>query len=76
MINDPVESEATRRFVSVQGRTACPERAPRVLTEAEIGDVIQSYRSGTTARELAEQYGVHTSTVKKKLRKYGVRRSA
>lgn len=75
MINDPAEADMSTRYTPVQGRTASPDRVVRVLTEAEITDVIQSYRSGATSRELAARYGVHVQTIKKKLRKHGVRRT-
>lgn len=59
----------------IAGRTASPNYVPYVLTEDNIRELIDSYHSGTTAKALAERYGVHTSTIKKKLRKHGVHRS-
>lgn len=73
-IKDPAE-DGHETVTTITGRTASPDYVPYVLTEDNIRELIEAYRSGTTAKILAEQYGVHTSTIKKKLRKHGVRRS-
>jgi transposase len=36
--------------------------------------MIDLYRSGTTAREVAEKYGVSLRSIKRLLRQHGVRR--
>jgi IS30 family transposase len=73
-INDPTEDDH-EMVTTVHGRTASPDHVRSVLSESDITELITAYRSGTTARVLAEQYGVHVSTIKKKLRKHGMRRS-
>jgi hypothetical protein len=40
----------------------------------ELAALIDLYRSGATARELAEQYGISLRTVKRLLQNRGVRR--
>lgn len=73
-IKDPTE-DGHETVTTIEGRTASPDYVPYVLAEDNIRELIDSYRSDTTAKALAERYGVHTSTIKKKLRKHGVRRS-
>ncbi|WP_233438623.1 resolvase [Actinokineospora spheciospongiae] len=70
-INDPSD-DAQETVTTIQGRTALPRRT---LTEREIADLIVAYRAGVTAPQLAARLGVHTSTIKKKLLKFGVRRN-
>ncbi len=72
-IKDPAE-DGHETVTTIEGRTASPNYVPYVLTEGNIRELIDSYRSGTTAKALAARYGVHTSTIKKKLRRHGVRR--
>lgn len=43
-------------------RTASPGYIRSILSESAITDLIKAYRAGTTARTLAERYGVHVST--------------
>jgi transcriptional regulator of aromatic amino acid metabolism len=74
MINDPA-SACNKTVTTITGRTASPTYVRRRLSEADIAELIEAYRAGTTAKVLAERYDVHYTTVKKKLRKYGVRRS-
>jgi hypothetical protein len=61
---------------TIAGRTASPDYVRQILTEQDITDLIKTYRSGATAKALAERYGVHTSTIKKKLHRHSVLRSA
>lgn len=72
-INNPVE-DGHEMITTVHGRTASPHYVRSVLSESDIIDLIKSYRSGATARALTEHYGVHVSTIKKKLAKHYVRR--
>lgn len=71
---DPV-GDGQETVTTIAGRTASPDYVRQILTEQDITNLIEAYRSGTTAKALAEQYGVHTSTIKKNLRKHGIRRS-
>lgn len=56
------------------------DRAPRVwrvgdrLSEADVGRLVSSYRAGTTARELAEQFKISMTSVKRLLRANRARR--
>lgn len=64
------------------GLSVCSESPPRVwrvsdrLSEADVSSLVADYRSGTSARELAERYKIGQSSVKTLLRKRGVRRNA
>ena len=73
-IDDPA-SDCNKTVTTVDGKTASPAYLRSRLSEADVTELIDAYRSGTTAKALAERYGVHYSTIKKKLRKQGVRRS-
>lgn len=74
MIDDPA-SDCNKTVTTVNGRTASPAYVRHRLSEADIAELIEAYRSGATAKALAERYNVHYSTIKKKLRRHGVRRS-
>ncbi len=56
-------------------------QAPRVwrvsdrLSEADPCSLVSGYRAGTTARELAEQFNISKSSVKRRLRQRDARRS-
>jgi hypothetical protein len=56
-------------------------QAPRVwrvsdrLSEADLCSLVCGYRTGTTARELAEQFNISKSSVKRLLRERSIRRS-
>ncbi len=73
-IND-ADQDGHETVTTIEGRTASPDYVRQSLSEDDITELIEAYRSGTTAKGLAERYGVHTSTIKKKLRKHGVRRN-
>jgi DNA-binding transcriptional regulator LsrR (DeoR family) len=45
------------------------------LSEADLYGLVCGYRAGTTARELAEQFNISKSSVKRLLRERGVRRT-
>jgi len=47
----------------------------RRLTEAQIAELVEQYRSGLTVYELAEVFGIHRTTVGIILRRHGVARS-
>ena len=73
-VKDVQTADTTRRVRS--------EQAPRIwricdrLSEADIRSLISSYRVGTTARELAEQFKISKSSVKQILRERGIRRTS
>jgi transposase len=46
------------------------------LSETDLCSLVSGYRAGTTARELAEQFNISKSSVKRLLREQGIRRSA
>ncbi|WP_367131907.1 resolvase [Saccharothrix sp. HUAS TT1] len=73
-INDPA-ADGHERVTTIEGRTASPGYVRQVLIEQNITELIDAYRTGSTAKALAERYSVHVSTIKKKLRKHGVRRT-
>ena len=64
------------------GRSVRCEQAPRVwrvsdrLSEAELHSLVSHYLAGITARELAEQFKISKSSVKRLLRERGIRRTA
>jgi hypothetical protein len=57
-------------------------QAPRVwrvkdrLSEADLCNLVSCYRAGAIARELAEQFNISKSSVKRLLRERGIRRTA
>jgi hypothetical protein len=57
-------------------------QAPRVwrvsdrLSEPDLCSLVSGYRAGTTARELAQQFNISKSSVKRLLRDRGIRRTA
>lgn len=73
-IND-ADQDGHETVTTIEGRTASPDYMRQIFTEQDIAELVDAYQSGTTATALAERYGVHTSTIKKKLRKQGVRRA-
>ncbi len=56
-------------------------QAPRMwrvsdrLSEADLCSLVCGYSTGTTARELAEQFNISKSSVKRRLRERGARRN-
>lgn len=72
-------SAAVEPYEAVSVRS---EQAPRVwrvsdrMGATEVERLISCYRDGTTARELAEQFKVSLSSVKRLLRERKVRRRA
>jgi transposase len=74
-IHNPTDN-CNETVTTVNGRTASPHYTRTVLTEAQLAELIDAYRSGTTAKVLAERYDVHITTIKKKLRRYGVTKRA
>jgi DNA-directed RNA polymerase specialized sigma24 family protein len=61
------------------GRSVRSEQTPRVwrvsdrLNEAELHSLVSHYLAGITARELAEQFKISKSSVKRLLRERGIR---
>jgi DNA-directed RNA polymerase specialized sigma24 family protein len=61
------------------GRSVRCEQAPRVwrvsdrLSEAELHSLVSGYLAGITARELAEQFKISKSSVKRLLREHAQR---
>lgn len=57
------------------------EQAPRVwrvserLSETDLSGLVASYRAGTTANALAEQFNISKSSIKRLLRERGIRRT-
>jgi transcriptional regulator of aromatic amino acid metabolism len=72
-IDDPT-SYCNKTVTTINGKTASPGYVRHRLSETDTAELIDAYRSGITAKVLAERYNVHYTTIKKKLRKYGVRR--
>jgi DNA-directed RNA polymerase specialized sigma24 family protein len=64
------------------GRSVRSEQAPRVwrvsdrLSEADLCSLVSHYLAGITAHELAEQFKISKSSVKRLLRERGIRRTA
>ena len=63
------------------GHSVRSDQAPRVwrvsdrLDEADLRSLVSGYSAGTTARELAEQFHISKSSVKRLLRERGIRRA-
>lgn len=63
------------------GSSVRSEQAPRVwrvsdrLSETDVCGLVASYRAGTIARDLAEQFKIGKSSVKQLLRDRGIRRT-
>lgn len=74
-VMEPIE-DGHEEVTTIEGRTASPDYVRHALTDGQIGEAIAAYRSGETAKELAERYNVHVNTIKRTLRKHGVRRQA
>jgi transcriptional regulator of aromatic amino acid metabolism len=72
-INNSVDDH-NEKVTNINGRTASPHYTRTVLTDDQITEMIDSYKAGITAKVLAERYDVHYTTIKKKLRKHGVRK--
>jgi hypothetical protein len=60
--------------LTVSGRVPDAWRVRDRLTEADVQSLISEFLTGTPKRVLAERYVVSFSTVKRILRKHGVRR--
>ena len=59
---------------SVSGRVPGSWQVRDRLTAGDVESLIAEFQAGTSKRMLAEQYAVSVSTVKRILRKHGVRR--
>ena len=73
---------AADAYESERGRSVCSEQSASVwrvsdrLSETDLCSLVSSYRAGTTARELAEQFNISKSSIKRLLRERGLRRTA
>jgi predicted DNA binding protein len=86
LLSEPVSAVERLQVRDVQtvdtDHSVHSEQAPRLwrisdqLTEANIRSLVSSYRAGTTARELAEQFKIIKSSVKQILRQRGIRRTS
>ncbi|MCE7009542.1 resolvase [Kibdelosporangium philippinense] len=72
-VNDPAQ-DGHETVTNIQGRTASSTYTHKILTPTQVNEIIEAYKSGATAKVLAERYDVHIQTIKKKLKKYGIRR--
>jgi transcriptional regulator of aromatic amino acid metabolism len=61
-------------LVSVSGNQPGVWRVTDRLSPSDIQVLVESYRTGSTAKVLAERYSVSTTTVKRLLREHGVRK--
>ncbi|WP_246476919.1 resolvase [Actinokineospora xionganensis] len=73
-IND-TDQDGHETATTIEGTTASLDHVREILTEQDVTEVIEAYRSSAMAKALTERNGVHASTIKKKLRKHGVRRA-
>jgi len=69
-------SEPVRVSVRSADGTRVQQRVMDRLGEAGVRRLASEFRAGVTTRELAERYAMSQSTVKRILRKRGVRRNA
>lgn len=69
-------SEPVRVSVRSADGTRAQQRVMDRLGEAEVCRLASEFRAGVTTRELAERYAMSQSTVKRILRKRGVRRNS
>jgi DNA invertase Pin-like site-specific DNA recombinase len=58
--------------VEVDPIVATKVRECRVLSPAEVAELVEAYRRGAFTRELARQYGMHRHTVDRHLDRAGV----
>ncbi len=85
LVSELVNAVDRLRATNVQepekGRSVRSEQAQRPwrvsdrLSEADLCNLALRYRAGTTGRELAEQFKISKSTVKRLLRERGIRRT-
>ena len=74
-VADPAE-DGHETVTTIEGRTASPGYTRTALTKEQITSIVAAYESDTTAKSLAERYDVHVNTIKRALRKRGVRKLA
>lgn len=74
-----IGERAIKRLLQTHGVHRTAEHGSRRLSDLfspeELGEMIELYRSGTPAREIAEKYNVNVRTFKRLLQVNGVRRS-
>jgi Mor family transcriptional regulator len=69
------KTDSERRSVASEaGQPSRPYRVTDRLTAQEIDALIACYQAGTSARDLAERYGLGQTTIKQLLRERKVRR--
>lgn len=61
-------------MAKAQAEVVIPAQGSERLSEADRQAIIERFRAGSTREQLANEYGVSLSTVKRLLRKAGVRR--
>ncbi|HET9412037.1 MAG TPA: hypothetical protein VFO38_04260 [Candidatus Saccharimonadales bacterium] len=68
--SDPPEPDR----LSVQGREVAPWKITDRFPSNDLDALVAAYQSGATSAALAEQYGMGVTSVKRLLRKRGVRK--
>lgn len=71
---DLLVSEPKDQLVSADGATPKAWRVADRLSPTDLANLVASYRGGTTIRDLAEQFNLGTTTVKRLLREHGARK--
>lgn len=61
-------------MAKVQAEALTPRLDSEHLSDADAQAIIEGFKAGSTREQLAEEFGVSLSTVKRLLRKAGVRR--
>lgn len=62
------------QLTSADGPAPRAWQISRRLSSTDIKTFVTSYLAGSTVRDLTERYGISTSSVKRLLRKHGVRK--
>jgi DNA-directed RNA polymerase specialized sigma24 family protein len=69
-----LDDTRAKLMAMAQAETMTPAHGSEHLSEANRQAIIERFMAGTTREQLAAEYGVSLSTVKRLLRKAGVRR--
>lgn len=67
-------SDEEAQPASADGSSPQAWRVSDRLSSADIKILVRSYLAGSTIRELAQQYGISTTSVKRVLREHGARK--
>jgi DNA-directed RNA polymerase specialized sigma24 family protein len=73
---------ATPSLEPTTGHSVSSDQTPRIwrlsdrLRETDINNLVSSYLNGTTAQELAQQFRISKTSVKRLLRERGARRNS